>query len=191
MGSTGESVERRPPLVRRAAEVADRLGFSRSCEPEVGRLLHVLAAQRGRARVGEIGTGTGVGAAWIVSALPPEVPFVTVELDPERAAVSASLFAEDAQVRVLAGDWHELMPPEAPFDLLFYDGGGKQRPDLDGEAVVALLAPGGLVVMDDLTPGRSREGDPVRAFWLGHAALAAVEVTLSPAMAAIVAVRVR
>jgi predicted O-methyltransferase YrrM len=191
MGSTEGSLERPPPLVRRAVELADRLGFTRSCEPEVGRLLHVLAAQRGRARVGEIGTGTGVGAAWIVSALPPEVPFVTVELDPERAAVSASLFAEDTQVRVLAGDWHELMPPEAPFDLLFYDGGGKQRPDLDGEDVVALLAPRGVVVIDDLTPGRLREIDRVREFWLGHADLAAVEVTVSAATAAIVAVRVR
>jgi predicted O-methyltransferase YrrM len=191
MGSTRESVERAPPLVRRATELADRLGFARSCEPEVGRLLHVLAAQRGRTRVGEIGTGTGVGAAWIVSALPPEVPFVTVELHPERAAASASLFAQDTHVRVLAGDWHELMPPEAPFDLLFYDGGGKQQPDLDGEDVVALLAPRGLVVLDDLTPGRPREGDPVREFWLGHADLAALELTLSPSLAAIVAVRVR
>jgi predicted O-methyltransferase YrrM len=190
MGSTEGSLERPPPLVRRAVELADRLGFTRSCEPEVGRLLHVLAAQRGRARVGEIGTGTGVGAAWIVSALPPEVPFVTVELDPERAALSASLFAEDTQVRVLAGDWHELMPPEAPFDLLFY-GGGKQRPDLDGEDVVALLAPRGVAVIDDLTPGRSREVDRVREFWLGHADLAAVELTVSAATAAIVAVRVR
>jgi predicted O-methyltransferase YrrM len=191
MGSTGESLERRPPLVGRAEELAEQLGFARSCEPEVGRLLHVLAAQRGRARVGEIGTGTGVGAAWIVSALPPGVPFVTVELDPARAAAAASLFAADAQVRVLEGDWHELMPREAPFDLLFYDGGGKQRPELDGEDVVGLLAPRGLVVMDDLTPGRPRAGDPVREFWLGHPDLSAVELTLSPSMAAIVAVRVR
>jgi predicted O-methyltransferase YrrM len=149
-----------------------------------------LATQRGRLRVGEIGTGAGVGAAWIVSALPPEVPFVTVELDSERATASASLFAEDAQVRVLVGDWREVLPPEAPFDLLFYDGGGKQRPDLDGDDVVGLLAPRGLVVLDDLTPGRPRERDPVREFWLGHVELAAVELTLSSSVAAIVAVRV-
>jgi predicted O-methyltransferase YrrM len=150
--------------------------------------VHLLAAQRGRARVGEIGTGTGIGAAWIVSALPPAVPFVTVESDPQRAAAARELFAEDENVRVLEADWHEVMAAEAPFDLLFYDGGGKQRPDLDGEAVVGLLAPGGTVVMDDLTPGRTGP-DPVREFWLGHPRLAAVELTLSPSMAAIVAVR--
>jgi predicted O-methyltransferase YrrM len=177
-----------PPLVLRATELARRLGFERSCEPDVGRLLHLLAAQRGRLRVGEIGTGTGVGAAWIVSALPPSVPFVTVESNAERAAAAAELFADDEHVRVLHGDWHELMPAEAPFDLLFYDGGGKQRPDLDGEQVVGLLTPGGTVVMDDLTPGRSGP-DPVRRFWLGHPRLAAVELQVSPTMSTIVAVR--
>jgi predicted O-methyltransferase YrrM len=146
----------------------------------------VLAAQRGRARVGEIGTGTGVGAAWIVSALPPSVPFVTVELDPERAACAAELFAADENVTVLHGDWHELMPGEAPFDLLFYDGGGKQHPEADGEEVIGLLAPGGTVVVDDLTPGWSGH-DPVRSFWLNHPRLAALELLTTPETAAIVA----
>ena len=116
---------------------------------------------------------------------------MTVELDPDRANAAARLFAEDENVCVLEGDWHAVMPPEAPFDLLFYDGGGKQRPDLDAEDVVGLLAPRGLVVMDDLTPGRAVEGDPVREFWLEHGDLTAIELTLSSAMAAIVAVRVR
>src|SRR5206468_13119298 len=131
---------REPPLVTRALELERRLGFTHSSIPEVGRLLHVLAAQRGRTRVGELGTGCGVGAAWIVSALPPTVPFVTVELDETRARAAAELFADDENVRVLQGDWHELMPPEAPFDLLFLDS-GKQHPELDGEQVVGLLAP--------------------------------------------------
>jgi predicted O-methyltransferase YrrM len=187
MGSTSASL--RPPLVVRAEAAAARLGFEGSSTLEAGRLLHVLAAQRGRVRVGEIGTGTGVGAAWIVSALPPAVPFVTVELDGRRAAAAAELFAEDENVRVLEGDWHELMPTEAPFDLLFYDGGGKQRPELDGAQVLGLLAPGGTVVMDDLTPGRPGP-DPVREFWLGHPELSAVELQVSEREAVIVAVRV-
>jgi predicted O-methyltransferase YrrM len=179
-----------PPLVRRAAELGKRLQFERSSIPEVGRLLHVLAAQRGRTRVAEIGAGCGYGAAWIVSALDPEVPFFTVEFDPERAAAVAELFADDPNVHVLDGDWHELLPAEAPFDLLFYDGGGKQRPDRDGEQVVGLLVPGGTVVLDDLTPGRPGL-DPVREFWLGHPELVSTELLTTPNTAAIVAVRVR
>lgn len=172
----------------RALELERRLGFTHSSIPEVGRLLHLLAAQRGRTRVGELGTGCGVGAAWIVSALPPRVPFVTVELDPTLAAASAELFAEDEHVLVLQGDWHELMPAEAPFDLLFYDGGGKQHPENDGEQVVGLLAPGATIVMDDLTPGRELH-DIVREFWLNHAEITAVELLTTPQTAVIVGTR--
>jgi predicted O-methyltransferase YrrM len=176
-----------PPLVTRALALERELGFERSCIREVGMLLHVLAAQRGRTRVGELGTGCGVGAAWIVSALPPTVPFVTVELDETRARAAAELFAADENVTVLQGDWHGMMPPEAPFDLLFLDS-GKQHPELDGEDVIGLLAPGATIVMDDLTPGRPGP-DPVRDFWLNQPRIVALEILTTPQTAAIVGTR--
>ena len=104
-------------------------------------------------RVAETGTGVGFGAAWIVSALEASVPFFTAELDEGRAAAAAELFREDENVHVLEGDWHDVLPPHAPFDLLFHDG-SKRRPDLDGDETLGLVAPRGLVVLDDLTPGR-------------------------------------
>lgn len=176
----------------RALALAEDLGFEHSCEPEAGPLLHLLAAQRGRMRVGEIGTGVGVGAAWIVSALSPEVPFVTVEADEARAAAAAGLFAEDEHVRVLHGDWHEAMPPQAPFDLLFSSGGGKPHPEADGDDVVGLLAPGGTLLLDGLRLDRGPPGvDSVREFWLAHPQLATAELAVSPALRVIVAVRTR
>src|SRR5881392_4238067 len=110
-----------PPLVERALALAEAVGFTKSCRPEDGALLHVLAARRGIARAAEIGTGAGVGAAWIVSALPPHVPFFTAEIDPELAAHARDLFAADETVTVLAGSWRESLAPEAPFDLVFVD----------------------------------------------------------------------
>ena len=176
-----------PPLVQGALALERELGFERSCIREVGLLLHVLAAQRGRTRVGELGTGCGVGAAWIVSALPPTVPFVTVELDETRARAAAELFSDDENVTVLHGDWHALMPPEAPFDLLFLDS-GKQHPEVDGEDVIGLLSPGATIVMDDLTPGRPGP-DLVREFWLNHPEIAALEILTTPTTTAIVGTR--
>lgn len=176
-----------PPLVSRAHELAASLGFERSCSPETGWLLHVLAGSRGRSRVAELGTGAGVGAAWIVSALDPAIPFFTAEADPRLAAAARKLFGADDNVHVLEGDWNEVLPPQAPFDLVFLDA-AKQRPDLDGEDVLGLLTPRGLVVLDDLTPGRET-ADPVREFWLGHPDLAAVEVAVSRREAVILAVR--
>ena len=145
----------------------------------------MLAGQRGRTRVGEIGTGCGVGAAWILSALAAETPLVTVELDAERATAAAELLAGDEHARVLYGDWADVLPAEAPFDLLFADGGGQATKA--NPAVLDLLAPGGTLVLDNLTPGRPGR-DPVRELWLGHLRLAAIELRLSPREAAIVAV---
>lgn len=179
-------MRREPPLVGRAVALAERLGFVASCRPEVGRLLHVLAAERGRSRVAEIGTGCGVGTAWIASALAPAVPLVTAEIDPALAAAAANLFRDDPNVCVLAGDWRAVLPPEAPFDLVFVDGG---RAKEAGDEVLGLVTPGGTVVIDDLTPGRPGP-DPVRKFWLERDDVAATELLTSPVSAAIVAVRV-
>ncbi|HUH15539.1 MAG TPA: class I SAM-dependent methyltransferase [Gaiellaceae bacterium] len=170
-----------PPLVEQALALAERTGFERSCSPETGRLLQVLAGQRGRLRVAEIGAGCGVGSAWLLAGLDPEVPFLTVEPDDGRAAAVAELLAGDANARVLHGGWADVLPAEAPFDLLFADGGrSKEREELLG-----LLTPGGTLVMDDLTPGRPGP-DPVRELWLGHSRLVAVELQVSSREAVIV-----
>ncbi len=178
-----------PPLVERALALAAQRGFTRSCSPEVGALLPVLAARRGILRAAEIGTGCGVGAAWIVSALAPGVPFFSAEIDPDLAAATRELFVDDPDATVLTGDWREQLPPEAPFDFLFLDA-AKQRPDLDDATVLGLLTPGATVVLDDLTPGRT-EPDPVRDFWLNHPDLVATELLTGPERAAIVAVKVK
>ncbi len=170
-----------PPLVERALALAERAGFTKSCSPETGRLLQVLAGQRGRTRVAEIGTGSGVGSAWILSALDPEVAFVTVELDEQRAAEAAELFADDDNATVLQGDWQEVLAEEAPFDLLFADGG---RSKYD-EELLGLLAPGGTLFLDDLTPSYA-DPDPLRELWLEHPRLIAVELQISPREAVIV-----
>ena len=79
---------------------------------------------------------------------------VTVEKDPERAAAVRARLAGLANVEALEGDWRELLRGRAPFGLVFADAGG-----YDWEAIVALLGPGGILVKDDLTPGRPVDGD--------------------------------
>ena len=111
-----------PPLVERALGLPPSRGFESSCRPEEGALLHVLAARRGIVRAAEIGTGAGVGAAWIVSALPPETPFFTRG---GRAGARGRQWPrsspDDPNVSVLLGSWRDVLPREAPFDLLFVD----------------------------------------------------------------------
>jgi predicted O-methyltransferase YrrM len=159
-----------PALVARARAVAADLGFERSCRDEDGRVLHVLAARRGIERVAEIGTGAGVGTAWLASALPPGVPLFSAELDSRLAASAAALFVDDPDVHVLPGDWRDTLPPQAPFDLLFVDGGGAKD---DPDAVLGLAAPGATIVMDDFSaPGP----DPRRERWFAHQRVVTVEL---------------
>ena len=94
-----------PPLVSAAVDLATKAGFDNSCAPEQGRLLSVLARGRTGGRVGETGTGCGVGLAWMVDATDPATTFVSIEVDEGRAAASAGLFASHPQVSVLHGDW--------------------------------------------------------------------------------------
>jgi predicted O-methyltransferase YrrM len=173
-----------PPLAARAAALAAECRFERSSIPEVGRFLAVLAA--GRKRLAEAGTGVGYGAAWLAAGMPADASLVTVEPDAALAAAAARLFESDSRVEVVHGDAREELPARAPFDLLFLDGGDwKQAPD---DGVLNLLAPGGLVVLDDLTPNRPGR-DLVREFWLRHPRMAAAEVMTTPATAAILAAK--
>jgi predicted O-methyltransferase YrrM len=186
-----------PETVHRAEALATAMRFELSSLREVGRLLAMLAAQRPRGRFAEVGAGCGVGTAWIESALGPEATLLTVETDANRAAAVDRLFRDRPQVRVLQGDWHELLPPEAPFDLLFFDGGEWKRGDVVGEseAGLDLVAAGGVVLIDDMTPEsqwpeewRGRP-DPVRDFWLGDPRLRAAEVLTTSSTAAIIATK--
>jgi predicted O-methyltransferase YrrM len=147
-----------PELVRRAAELADELGFPRHrgaggascCHPDVGRLLGLLAARSHR--IGEIGTGVGYGTAWMVSAMPPTARLVTIEIDAHRADAAANLFANDDRVHVINGDASDLIADHAPFDLLFADGAGYVSEAERLRSLFRLLATGGTIVVDDVTP---------------------------------------
>ena len=151
--------------------------------PEVQQLLSVLAAGR---RVAEAGTAFGEGAEAMARTARN---VVTVELDPERAALAAERLAPYENVELLVGDWQEVLPPRGPFGLVFLDGGGfKHAPDEGGDLVFHLLEPGGLLVMDDLTPDWPGF-DPVRAWAHGHSGLKAVEVLTTPTSSALLIAR--
>jgi predicted O-methyltransferase YrrM len=150
--------------------------------PEVKRLVATLVASKPGGRIAEIGTSYGDGARAIAGSLAVGATFVTVELDPDRAEQARAALA-GTPAEVLEGDWLELLPQRAPFDLVFADGGTAY------DRVADLLAPGGILVKDDLTPGRAVDGDATREALLRDPRLEATELLVTPEMAAIVAVR--
>ena len=150
-----------------------------SSVPEVRALLRVLAAGRD---VAELGAAFGEGA---VAMAETARSVVTVELDPERAAVGRRRLAGIPAVGLLEGDWRDALRGRGPFGLVFADGGLPY----DWDAILDLVEPGGLIVKDDLTPGGAIDGDPVRTFLLRDPRVVATEIPVTPSMSAIVAAR--
>jgi len=180
-----------PALVARARGLAREVGFPLTREeaagagpsaslPGVGRFLAMLAAGCAGGRIGEMGTGVGIGAAWMASAMPPDCTLVTAEIDPARAEAARELLAEDRRVEVVTGDSAAVLSGRGPFDLLFCDGGGGDYTDL-----ADLVRVGGRMVMDDVTPDKVqspdsplRGNDAKRQFFFGDPRLVSVEVVL-------------
>jgi len=151
--------------------------------PEVQALVRALAAGRD---VAEMGTAFGETAA-IVAETARSV--VTVERDPERVAVARERLAGLRNVELVEGDVWQQLRGRGPFGLVFVDGGLRPVDPQRWEAILSLVEPGGILVKDDLTPGRAIEGDDVRELLLRDPRLAAAEILARPDMAVIVAVR--
>ena len=161
-------MEEFPPLVARAHALAQQAGFpltreqagpgrASACLPGTGRFLAMLAAGCTGGRIGELGTGAGIGTGWIASAMPGDCTLITAEIDERLASMVRELLAEDPRVEVITGDAMSVMSGRGPFDLLFADSG--VRDEADFAALVSLLRPGGRIVMDDLTPQRAMAPD--------------------------------
>jgi predicted O-methyltransferase YrrM len=201
-----------PERVRRAMELAEAHGFPllpegrpvgyagppSACIPQVGRLLAALVAARPGGRIGEHGSGVGVGTAWMASALPPDATLVSAELDPERARLAAGLFEDLPNVEIRTGDCVEVLADRAPFDLLFADAGARDllQPE-HWDRVTEWVTIGGTLVFDDLKPLEQwpREWwgqvDRKRAFAFHNPRVRSAEIRTTATEVALLVTRVR
>ena len=148
-----------PPAVAAAIERARAAGFVISSRECVGRLLAVLAAAVPEGgRVLEMGTGVGMATAWIVTGLGDrrDVEVVTVERDP-RLAESLRAWPWPAFVRLLQADALDALGRLGTFDLVFPDSHAGKYLGLD--RTLAALRPGGMLLVDDMTPMPAAGGE--------------------------------
>lgn len=105
-------------------------GFEQSCTDETGQLLAVLAGSMRDAPILEIGSGRGVGTAWLAST-------ATVR-------VVRELMQDVPGVEVVHGDGEEALS-HGPFGLVFVDAAVTKHGAVD--TVVEALVPGGLILL--------------------------------------------
>ncbi len=128
-------------------------------DPEVGKLLALLARAAGARRMLEVGTAIGYGTLWLAQAV-PEAHIVSIDRSPQRLARAREALTRAGvadRVELVEGEALEILPGlEGPFDLVYLDGDkATYRRCLD--LGLQKLRVGGLVVIDNV-------------LWKGHVA---------------------
>lgn len=122
-----------------------------------GRMLHLLARMAGARRILEIGTLGGYSTIWLARAVGEGGRVVTLELEPEYAAVARANLDEAGvgeRVEIIVGPAIEsLATLEGPFDFVFIDADKPSNVAYLREAV-RLTRPGATIVIDNVV----REG---------------------------------
>ncbi len=128
------------------------LNFTMASEPKTGALLRVLAASKPAGRMLELGTGIGVGTAWLLSGMDAASTLVTVDTNLSFQAVAQEVLGADARVTFVLEDAFDYLRRQAPgsLDLVFAD---TLRGKFEGlDEALAVVKPGGFYVIDDLLP---------------------------------------
>ncbi len=118
-----------------------------------GTLLHMLAVSLGAQRILEIGTFTGFSALMMAAALPEDGTLITCEINPKAISIARSFFQRSPharKIKVREGPALETLKAlEGPFDLVFIDA-DKENYIAYYEAALSLLAPNGLIAVDNV-----------------------------------------
>jgi predicted O-methyltransferase YrrM len=136
------------------ARQPDRLARWRNVEPDTAALLGVLVRAKQARRVLEIGTSNGYSTIWLGDAVQDTGgTLVTLEIEPERAAIARENFARaglEAVVELRTEDAGNALAalPDAAFELVFLDA---ERDAYAGywPDLVRTLAPAGLLAVDN------------------------------------------
>jgi predicted O-methyltransferase YrrM len=141
-----------PPALTQILEETAGLNFTMASEPKTGALLRVLAASKPAGRLLELGTGTGVGTAWLLSGMDAASTLTTVDIDPKAQNVARKALGSDPRLSFVVEDALDYLHRQAPasFDLVFADALRGKFEGLD--AALAVVKPGGFYIIDDLLP---------------------------------------
>jgi len=144
----------RDALLREMEEVSHGEGIP-SADPEVGKVLAILARSTGARQILEIGTAIGYGALWLARGA-PEARVTTIDVDPDRLARARAYLERGGvldRVDLLQGKALEVLPHlTGPFDLVFVDAVKTEyRRYLDH--ALPKVRVGGLLVFDNLLWG--------------------------------------
>ncbi|HLX39226.1 MAG TPA: class I SAM-dependent methyltransferase [Ktedonobacteraceae bacterium] len=143
-----------PAVINELAKTATILNFTLSSDQLTGSLLRTLAASKPGGELLELGTGVGMGTAWLLAGMDTTAHLTTVDRNRETTATAHRLMDADSRVTFQLMDGiafiHSCHEQKRMFDLIFADSVPGKFAAL--EDTLALLKQGGLYVIDDLNP---------------------------------------
>jgi predicted O-methyltransferase YrrM len=131
---------------------SEAFAFDMPSDAITGALLRTLAAAKPGGRLLELGAGTGLATACLADGMDAAARLIAIDSDARVLSVAQAILGDDRRITFLAEDAGAYLRGGAPgtVDLIFADAMPGKYEDLD--AALALLAPGGLYVVDDLLP---------------------------------------
>jgi predicted O-methyltransferase YrrM len=141
-----------PPQLTALLEQVAALNFTMASEPRTGALLRVLAASKPAGHLLELGTGVGVGAAWLLSGMDAASTLVSVDTNFSFQSAAQRVLGGDTRLSLVLEDAVDFLVRQLPasFDLVFADALRGKFEGLD--EALAVVKPGGFYVIDDLLP---------------------------------------
>jgi len=143
-----------PSILKDIQEATASIGFTMGSDLLTGSLLRTLAATKPAGTFLELGTGSGLGTAWILDGMDAQSRLSTVDRDEYASAVARRLLEPDARVQFLTTDGIKyiasLRESGNTFDLIFADMQPGKFAYLD--ETLESLKVGGIYMVDDLLP---------------------------------------
>jgi predicted O-methyltransferase YrrM len=135
--------------IRRATEIA---GFRLASDDLTGSLLRCLAASKPKGALLELGTGTGIATAWLLSGMDASSTLDSVDNNEAVIEIARRYLDHDLRVTFHLTDGATFLENarDRQFDLIFADAWPGKFDHLDD--ALAMLRPGGLYIVDDLLP---------------------------------------
>ncbi len=146
------TIDTSPAVLEALLRASDASGFAMASEPTAGALLRVLAAAKSGGRFLEIGTGTGVGTAWLLAGMDGSSQLDSVDNDAVAQTIARQHLAEDSRVVFHLEDGAQFLLRQTPgsYDFIYADSWPGKFTELD--AALSLVRVGGFYFVDDLLP---------------------------------------
>jgi predicted O-methyltransferase YrrM len=147
-----ERAVRVPSRHQELLEATKSTGFQMGSDLLTGNFLRTLATTKRKGRFLEIGTGTGLSAAWLLDGMDPQSTLLSVDNDPQVVSIARQYLGSDRRLTLKVADGAEFIKSLAgqKFDLIFADSWPGKFESF--EETLRLVAPGGFYVVDDMLP---------------------------------------